>query len=66
MTDQDKTQEKLLDSIRKTKQAVAKSPSTAKPAAPSKSAAKRPAPSRAAPVQRRSDPYQSGRRVWPD
>jgi hypothetical protein len=62
MTGSDKTQQKLIDSIRKTKSAAAKSPEAAQSAEP----AKRAAPPRSTPVSQGSDPYQSGRRVWPD
>lgn len=65
MTDTGKTEQKLIDSIRKTKAAAGAASAPA--AAPEKPAA--PAPKRAqaaAETQVAADPYQSGRRVWPD
>ena len=69
MTTQDKTGQKLVDSIRKTKAGA-----TATPSQPEKPATKPKAPARRrpAPKTQRSednanrDPYQSGARVWPD
>jgi hypothetical protein len=78
MSQSDKTQQQLIDSIRKTKTAAGKSPTTgtaskttpaAKPAAQSKPAprAKRATtPPAAAATPSGSDPFQLGRRVWPD
>ena len=78
MSQSDKTQQQLIDSIRKTKTGTAKSPATgtaskstpaAKPATQSKPAprSKRAAtPPRAAATPSGSDPFQWGRRVWPD
>ena len=68
MTGSDKTQQKLIDSIRKTKSAAAKSPEATRPAeaAAAEPAAKPAAPPRPTPVSQGSDPYQSGQRVWPD
>ncbi|MGD8498423.1 MAG: hypothetical protein PVG82_05925 [Chromatiales bacterium] len=79
MSDTDKTREKLLSSIRKTKAgATAKTepaPEPAEPARPS-TPARRSATSKAATTTSRAqrapqrqetqDPYQGGRRVWPD
>lgn len=66
MTDSDKTQQKLIDSIRKSKGAASKPVETTRPAAPSESAAE--SSERPSPMPRggRSGLYQSGRRVWPD
>ncbi len=84
MTDTDKTREKLLSSIRKTKaDAAAKSeqpsraqetPKGRRAVSPEASPADKPAPPRPAPrkarrsteQQQTRDPYQSGRRIWPD
>ena len=70
MTGSDKTQQKLIDSIRKTKSAAAKSPEATRPAEAAepaaKPAAKPAAPPRPTPVSQGSDPYQSDQRVWPD
>lgn len=77
MTDTDKTREKLIGSIRKTKAAAEhRTPDTApQPPAPASAPAPAPTPSRTAPppaakTKAKSapvrDPYQSGRRVWPD
>ena len=75
MTANDKTGQKLVDSMRKTKAAAAdkagaqnsRGPAPAKkaarPQAKKKSAARR---SPNIPRRRGGDPYQSGRRVWPD
>ncbi|KPK38617.1 MAG: hypothetical protein AMJ69_07985 [Gammaproteobacteria bacterium SG8_47] len=76
MSQSDKTQQKLIDSIRKTKTGAAKAPApqaSTKPTQPAKSApatkaaapAKR-APERATPASPSADPYRLGRRVWPD
>ena len=82
MSDTDKTREKLLSSIRKTKAgATAKTepaPEPAKPAQPSTPARRSATPKAASTKSRASrsqrapqrqdttDPYQGGRRVWPD
>ena len=88
MSSTDKTGEKLLASIRKTRAAGASGEDTAakpagaqtaKPAATTKrktapksraKAAAKPAPRKAAPAkvkaQQPVDPFQAGRRVWPD
>lgn len=72
MSQSDKTQQQLIDSIRKTKTGTAKSPAAgtaskstpaAKPATQSKPA---PRAKRAAATPSGSDPFQWGRRVWPD
>ena len=68
MTTSDKTGDKLVQSIRKTKAGA--SPATPKPRttttrkkAPARAAAK---PRTTAKAKTTTDPYQSGRRVWPD
>ncbi len=84
MTDTDKTREKLLSSIRKTKAGVAAkseqpspaqgAPKRRKAVSPEASPAEKPASPRPAPrkarrgteQQQTRDPYQSGRRIWPD
>ena len=80
MASSDKTREKLLSSMRKTKDGSGKKEAsattepakkeTAKPAAankPAKSAQKKPAPAaKAKASSASSDPFQSSRRVWPD
>ena len=78
MTDTDKTREKLLSSIRKTKAAADKeaaaTPETPAPPIPSAPAASAPASRASAasaaktkrPAMPATDPYRSGRRVWPD
>lgn len=71
MSEADKTGEKLVASMRRTKagagpaSGAAKKPTAAstRKAAPGKSAARK---SKPAPAASGSDPYQSGRRVWPD
>lgn len=71
MTSKDKTGDQLVASIRATKAKVAKKPAAAKtstrkgskpPARSPKAAPKKPK-ARATGSQ---DPYQAGRRVWPD
>lgn len=74
MTTADKTGDKLVQSIRKTKAGAAATAS--KPSAPTtrKKAQTRKASTKAAakpPVKRKTasaatDPYQAGQRVWPD
>lgn len=69
MTTQDKTGQKLVDSIRKTKAGAAAAPAQAQETAtkPKASVRRKPAakPKPAARKESR-DPYQSGGRVWPD
>lgn len=75
MTRNDKTGAKLVESMRRTKAAAADksggSPVAAEPAG--QKSARRPTGAAGAPkrasggaVDRVGDPYQSGRRVWPD
>ena len=66
MTDADKTQQKLIDSIRKSKSTASKPAERSRPAAPSEGAAE--SSVRPSPMARGgdADPYQSGQRVWPD
>jgi len=66
MTDPDETQQKLIDSIRKSKSTAYKPAERSRPAAPSESAAE--SSERPTPMPRggRSGLYQSGQRVWPD
>jgi hypothetical protein len=75
MTANDKTGQKLVDSMRKTKAAAADRAGAAKfgaAASPQKSVrpqAKKKAAARRSPNasrKRGGDPYQSGRRIWPD
>lgn len=81
MSDTDRTREKLLSSIRKTKAGAAKTeqPSPAQEPPKGEQSAQapktvKPAPSRPRPRrtqqtaqrERMQDPYQSGRRIWPD
>lgn len=75
MSTNDKTGEKLLDSMRKTKAAAADkpAPSQGESQPPQKKESKPQSKKKAEPKrttgggQRRgNDPFQSGRRVWPD
>lgn len=73
MTANDKTGQKLVDSMRKTKAAAADKAGAQTSRAPAKKATRPQARKKAAARrtantsrQRRGDPYQSGRRVWPD
>ena len=72
MSERDRTQQKLIDSIRKTKSAAAKSSAPSKLTKPVTSekqpaATKRASPKpKVAPARGTVDPYRSGRRVWPD
>lgn len=80
MTSKDKTRNKLVASLRKTRETVdddssaakpAGTATTEKPAASSKAAAPDAAPKPARTIRSSSslanqDPFQSGRRVWPD
>ncbi|BCO31866.1 hypothetical protein TspCOW1_19690 [Thiohalobacter sp. COW1] len=71
MSEADKTGEKLVASMRKTKAGAGSASGAAKKStaasgkasAGRKPAARKSKPTPAAPV---TDPYQSGRRVWPD
>jgi len=77
MSSTDKTRQKLMESMRKTKAGSASksdttttSESKASSAGQSKAAAK-PAPAKRKPARKPvpktgGDPYQAGRRVWPD
>lgn len=80
MTTADKTKQKLLDSMRKSKTGAARKPAAATPASatrksPARRAAKPAAPKRPAAAgtsipsitrQVSSDPFQSNGRIWPD
>jgi hypothetical protein len=72
MTTTDKTGEKLVASIRRTRKGAAGSnggTATAKTAAPRQSAARSTPPAKSAAVKRSAggaDRYQSSGRVWPD
>ena len=72
MTTTDKTGEKLVASIRRTRKGAAGSnggTATAKTPAPRQSAARRSPPARSTAVKRTAggaDRYQSSGRVWPD
>jgi len=66
MTDSDKTQQKLIDSIRKSKSTASKPAEGSRPAAPSEGAAESSARPSPMPSGGESVTYQSGRRVWPD
>jgi hypothetical protein len=76
MSSNDKTRQKLMDSMRKTKASTDKK--TASAEQKGKSQAKRDKPVKAKPKKAQKklaekgnavtggDPYQSGRRIWPD
>jgi len=75
MNTSDKTGEKLVQSIRQTKTSGSANPSRASrtkastgtsAATETKSAPARKARAPRKPAVERTDPYQSGRRVWPD
>lgn len=72
MSSNDKTRNKLMESIRKTKAAVSKDTGAAgveEKAKPSKAAEPKKAASAKTNLQTNTDPYQSHcprRRVWPD
>ena len=61
MTTTDKTGEQLVQSIRKTKETGA---TRSRTTTPRSSARAKPAAAETAPAA--ADPYQHGRRVWPD
>ena len=75
MTAKDKTGAKLVDSMRKTKAAAADKADSAANAAQETAKQKSPPPAKKRAAAKRvsdgadkhgSDPYQNGRRVWPD
>lgn len=78
MSDSDKTRQRLVNSIRKSKaDAASKAGATGSgraapartksaPPTPKPGAATRSTPSTPADVRRTADAYQCGRRVWPD
>ncbi len=65
MTTTDKTGEQLVQSIRKTKATGATRSRATTPATPPSSAKAEPVAAETAPAAA-ADPYQHGRRVWPD
>lgn len=65
MTNTDKTQRKLVDSVRKTKAGVAAKTKAAR-SGNSASATTKKKSSVPHAINATADPYQSGRRVWPD
>jgi len=79
MSTKDKTREKLLNSMRKTKEVISDQPDSKQAhvetyAPPAAKPAKKPAPTRSEAVnqlvssqpEQAGDPYQSKGRVWPD
>ena len=81
MTNTDKTRQKLVDAMRKTKAEAGTSPTKAsepeakktrvrrastKPAGDAGRVTTKPSARSAKPTQTPSDPYQGARRVWPD
>lgn len=74
MSKKEKTRQKLVDSMRKTKvSAQEKSSSDAvttiakdKTASETKTVVRKPAVSTTSQQTKHTDPYQSGRRIWPD
>jgi len=79
MSTKDKTREKLLNSMRKTKEVISDQPDSKQAhvetyAPPAAKPAKKPAPTRSEAVnqlassqpEQAGDPYQSRGRVWPD
>jgi hypothetical protein len=75
MNTSDETGEKLVQSIRKTKTSASANPSRASrskasagtsPATETKPVAARKARAPSKPAVESTDPYQNGRRVWPD
>lgn len=69
MSGNETSKNKLLDTMRKTKEVSSAKPAE-QAAAPAKKEEAKPAPKKAAPAKKTqkktSDPFQSGRRVWPD